>query len=220
MFEFMPCLGDRHECCHIEVKRYRLGSGTVPLSLAAMACSKNAGLPGSRPKSSAAEPWLPAGDFGWPGAHTPKAVAPHMLAGKQQPVMMQATAKNLGRMKATQFVSGIPLPPTPGLVLGSPELMGHHAYRWLKENQKALTFRPDSHVVVVQGRPMLHLVASHNDAPAVEWDPYMRYALRPLNPLLCVGVSAETSAAPKLKRAHCVVEWLKASIFYLSQKNE
>ena len=53
------------------------------------------------------------------------------------------------------------------------------------------------------------LVISHNSAPPWDWNPYMRYALRPLNPVVLLGVTGKSTEAPKLQNKHSVMEWWK-----------
>ena len=42
-----------------------------------------------------------------------------------------------------------------------------------------------------------------------DWNPYMRYALRPLNPVVLLGVTGKSTEAPKLQNKHSVMEWWK-----------
>ena len=53
------------------------------------------------------------------------------------------------------------------------------------------------------------LVISHNSAPAWDWNPYMSYALRPLNPVVLLGVTGRSIDAPKMQYKYSVMEWWK-----------
>ena len=54
------------------------------------------------------------------------------------------------------------------------------------------------------------LVLSHNGEPAWDWDPYLRWALRPLNPVVLFGVTGKSTEAPKMQRKHAPMQWWKA----------
>jgi hypothetical protein len=106
--------------------------------------------------------------------------------------------------------------PTPGLPLapiqatGSAAMMGHHLYHWHGSTTSALHFRPESRTVMVDGRPVQAVIMSHNHAPHWEWQPLLRYSLRPLNPVVLVGVSAHTTEAKRLEGKHAPCQWWKA----------
>ena len=61
------------------------------------------------------------------------------------------------------------------------------------------------------------LVLSHNGEPAWDWDPYMRWALRPLNPVVLFGVTGKSTEAPKLPRKHALMQWWKSLPVCLSR---
>ena len=54
------------------------------------------------------------------------------------------------------------------------------------------------------------LVIAHNRAPPDQWNPYMRWALRPLNPVVLLGVTGKSTEAPTLRRQYSVMQWWKA----------
>ena len=53
------------------------------------------------------------------------------------------------------------------------------------------------------------LQISHNGEPPWDWDPYMRWALRPLQPELLFGVTGKSTEAPKMPSKHTVMQWWK-----------
>jgi len=57
---------------------------------------------------------------------------------------------------------------------------------------------------------------SHNDAPPEHWNPYLRYALRPLAPVVLLGVTGRSTEAPLLRRQLSVMQWWKAPVIVLS----
>ena len=54
------------------------------------------------------------------------------------------------------------------------------------------------------------LVIAHNSAPPDQWNPYMRWALRPLNPVVLLGVTGKSTEAPTMRRQYSVMQWWKA----------
>ena len=54
------------------------------------------------------------------------------------------------------------------------------------------------------------LQISHNGEPPWDWDPYMRWALRPLQPVLLFGVTGQSTEALKMPNKHAVIQWWKA----------
>ena len=54
------------------------------------------------------------------------------------------------------------------------------------------------------------LQISHNGEPPWDWDPYMRWALRPLQPVILFGVTGKSTEAPKMPNKHTVMQWWKA----------
>ena len=48
--------------------------------------------------------------------------------------------------------------------------------------------------------PLQSIIVSHNAAPHWEWNPYMAYALRPLRPVVLLGVTGKSAEAPKLQK--------------------
>ena len=51
---------------------------------------------------------------------------------------------------------------------------------------------------------------SHNSAPRWDWNPYMQWALRPLNPVVLLGVTGKSTEAPNLSAKFSVMQWWKA----------
>ena len=57
------------------------------------------------------------------------------------------------------------------------------------------------------------IVISHNAEPAWDWDPYLRWALRPLNPVVLFGVTGKSTEALNMQRKHSVMQWWKDRLF-------
>ena len=57
----------------------------------------------------------------------------------------------------------------------------------------------------------------HNSAPRWDWNPYMQWALRPLNPVVLLGVTGKSTEAPKLSSKFSVMQWWKAPSSSLSK---
>ena len=58
------------------------------------------------------------------------------------------------------------------------------------------------------------LQISHNGEPPWDWDPYCRWSLRPLRPVVLYGVTGQSTEAPKMPNKHAVIEWWKASVLW------
>ena len=61
------------------------------------------------------------------------------------------------------------------------------------------------------------IIVSHNDAPPDQWNPYLRYALRPLAPVVLLGVTGRSTEAPQLRRQFSVMQWWKAPSYSFLQ---
>ena len=57
------------------------------------------------------------------------------------------------------------------------------------------------------------IVIGHNGQPPWDWDPYLRWALRPLNPVVLIGVTGKSTEAPGTQRKHSVMQWWKDRLF-------
>ena len=57
--------------------------------------------------------------------------------------------------------------------------------------------------------PLQSIIVSHNQAPHWDWNPYMAYALRPLRPVVLLGVTGKSTEAPKLQNKYSVCQWWK-----------
>ena len=137
--------------------------------------------------------------------HQARAPPGSWIEGQRQPA--HATLLPKGRVNFPQ--PGIPLPDPQAL--GSNEHMDAAAYRM--EKMLYANFDPQRHVVMIEGRPTCCIIVSHNRPPPHECDPYMLTALRPLRPLILLGVSARTSMAPKMQRKFSVTHWWKVCMF-------
>ena len=109
-------------------------------------------------------------------------------------------------------IPGAPPPHKHAFALNS-NLLGHY-YRWARDAQMDMNFLPERHSFVVNGRPVQSLVLTHNRAPPHEYEPYMQFALRPLNPLVLVGVSGGSKEAPFMEPYESVIEWWKACVHF------
>ena len=58
---------------------------------------------------------------------------------------------------------------------------------------------------------------SHNSAPRRDWNPYMQWELRPLNPVVPLGVTGKNTEAPNLSAKFSVMQWWKAPSSSLSK---
>ena len=63
------------------------------------------------------------------------------------------------------------------------------------------------------------LVVSHNDEPPLSWQPYLRHAVRPLNPTVLVGVTGRSTEAPDLPAKHGPFQaWKDRELFWLRSR--
>ena len=63
------------------------------------------------------------------------------------------------------------------------------------------------------------LVVSHNDEPPFSWQPYLRRALRPLNPAVLVGVTGKSTEAPDLPAKYGPFQaWKDRELFWLRSR--
>ena len=57
----------------------------------------------------------------------------------------------------------------------------------------------------------------HNSAPRWDWNPYMQWALRPLNPVVLLGVTGKITEDNNLPSKFTVAQWWKAPSSSLSK---
>ena len=112
-----------------------------------------------------------------------------------------------------KFNPNIPLPglpPPPAEFYGSATMMTKYLQRFGPDYKRAINFVPAQHISYICGRPVMVVVCSHEGAKDFhEYDEYLAWAFRPLEPLYLDGYTAKARHAPKGPKHFCVVNWFQ-----------
>ena len=103
---------------------------------------------------------------------------------------------------------GIPLAPPDAY--GSKHLMDLHASNYASNTNAR--FDPARFSVMIDGRPVVVVILTHNHAPTSEWNPQIAESFYPCCPLVLRGLTGKSAEHPTMRRAHCVSQWWKVYI--------
>ena len=90
--------------------------------------------------------------------------------------------------------------------------MEAHYKTYSPDHKVAVNFNPSSHTIIVCGRPMQLLLASHEKAGDLERDMYVPWLFRPLPGIVIDGYSAGTADDPKGPKHYCVIRYFQVIV--------